>query len=186
MNETARELLKTLREAVVPEIEDYARFRVGPKAHELWRHISEVAALGDRDALEVMDHVGWLGCQRVISADKRAAGKGLLIIKRPDGSTERRPNPIMRAIPKVAPDGEHYVQQAFWWEMSFEEVADLFAAIERAFLRQAEKRAAFARVMDAYRLHRDAPTAAAACRMAGFDPSEIEISDTDVRRAFAA
>lgn len=187
MNETARELLVALREAAVPEIENFARFDVGRKARLLWQDISEAAAMGDADAIEVMDHVGQLGCQKVISDHKRVAGKGVFVVKQQDGTELRRANPVIRGLTKVDVEtGEHYRQQAMWHSMNYDEIVSLFNQIDLAFRRAAEKSAAFARVVSAYEAHPGAMNAGDACRMAGFDPSEIEITDLDIRRARAA
>ena len=187
MNDTARELLTALRQAAVPEIENLERFDTGTKARRLWQDISEAAAMGDHDAIEVMDHVGWLGCQKVIHDDKRVAGRSVLIVNHSDGSTERRVHQAMRAVAKSDPaTGERFVQQALWWSMSYDEITDLFDTLSRLFVRAAEKRAAFQRVVSAYDAHPEAANAGDACRLAGFDPSEIEITDFDIRSARAA
>lgn len=70
--------------------------------------------------------------------------------------------------------------------MTSDQIADLFQTLLTVFVGAGEKVATFRRVIEAYSAHRDATNAAEACRLAGFDPQEIEITDADIRRLRAS
>ncbi len=187
MNETSRELLDALLQAAVPEVEDFESFDVGEKAQFLWQDITDAAELGDADAEAVMQHIGRIGCQKAIHIYKNSVKRTTLKILHHDGSVETRVSQAIRGIPKTRKEtGERYHQQMLWVEMGYEDILALFAFVDRVFARAAEKRAAFQRVVAAYRAYPEAVNAGDACRLAGFDPYEIEITDADVRVARAA
>lgn len=186
MTDEQREYLDDVLDRAVPELGNWEPFDISLASARFWGEVSDDAAAGNEHAEALIDQIGRAGSRALIEREKRRAASGVLVRRRGDGKAERRHNQGFRATQRQAPDGHRYFQQAIWWEMGYEDVAALFQQIDRAWIGMGERRAGFRKVFDAYAAHPDAANAAAACRLAGFDPQEIEVTDADIRRLRSA
>lgn len=179
-----RQWFVELLNEIVPEIEALIRFDT-PKAAE---RLSD-ALIERADDNEPGSYAkAWLsdmvqkGCAKEIEQAKRLAARAVIIYRDPNGKAHRRRNPGYRSSKQRQKDGTIVYQQAIWWEFTFAETASLHNAIVQGAIGANQKAASFGRVFEAHAKRQDV-AAGQACRLAGIDPREIEITDADIRRA---
>lgn len=184
-NET-RDYLQEVLERAVPELSNFEQFDISLASARFWDELSNDAASGDDRTQPLLDVIGRAGARAIIEREKRRIASGIIIRRRTDGTVEKRKNQGFRATQRQAPDGTRYFQQGIWWKFNYEDLVALVQAVDSVWIGMGEKRAGLRRVLDAYEQHRNALTAEDACRLAGFDIREIEVTDDDIRRVRAS
>jgi hypothetical protein len=137
---------------------------------------------------EMYHRIGVNGCKTRIESERKRYHKNITVIDT-DGHKQRVINQSMRATKKrhaEADGGGVYWQVAMWIEFTYDEVMDFWTSLQAAARAGAIKLAAFEQVVDAYEEYPQAKNAGEACRLAGIDPADIEITDDDIRRVMGA